>query len=199
MKKMMNWMFAAILTISSACVFTSCSQTDTPVTADENVCANYTVEYNFVHPAENSKYFVTKWAYWSNDYKREPLKVFSQIVSGGYSLSKEEVSFPAKESFFVNAIVKENPTFDAPYSYDDRGTYTITSFNSRGKVLDKKTEEFGTYSGGGESDGSGVDRANLELTAEFAYVEINCTIADDGKITMETVALAADSKSGIEW
>ena len=82
---MMNWMLAAILTISSASVVSSCSNEDTPAWEGKNVCTNYTVEYNFVHPATNSKYFVTKWAVWSLDNKREPVPVYSQTVSGGLS------------------------------------------------------------------------------------------------------------------
>ena len=85
MKKMLNWMLAAILTISSASVVSSCSNEDTPAWDGKNVCTNYTVEYNFVHPATNSKYFVTKWAVWSLDNKREPVPVYSQTVSGGHS------------------------------------------------------------------------------------------------------------------
>ena len=195
MKKMMNWMLAAILAISSASFVSSCSNEDVPVYDGLNVCASYTVEYNFVHPAANSKYFVTKWALWTSQEKRDPLKVYSKTVSGGYSFTKDDVTFPAHESFFVHAAVKDSVNIDTPYSYDDRGTYTITTFNGRGKVLDKKTENIGYYSAGG----AGVDRAELELAAEFAYVEVNCTIAKDGKIALETVALEADSKSGIKW
>ena len=176
MKKMMNWMLAAILAISSASFVSSCSNEDVPVYDGLNVCASYTVEYNFVHPAANSK-------------KKK------KTVSGAYSFTKDDVTFPAHESFFVHAAVKDSVNVDTSYSYDDRGTYTITTFNGRGKVLDKKTENIGYYSAGG----AGVDRAELELAAEFAYVEVNCTIAENGKITLETVAQEADSKSGIKW
>ena len=196
MKKMLNWMLAAILTISSASVVSSCSNEDTPAWDGKNVCTNYTVEYNFVHPATNSKYFVTKWAVWSLDNKREPVPVYSQTVSGGHSQGKADITFPAKESFFVNAIVKENPTFDADMVYDNRGTYTITTFNARGEVLDKKSESFGINS---VVPASSLDIPNLELTAFGAYIEINCSIAEDGKITLEVVSSPESSESGIKW
>lgn len=196
MKKMMNWMLAAILTISSASVVSSCSNEDVPAWDGQNVCATYTVEYMFVHPVENSKYFVTKWALWTNDTKRDPVPVYSSIVSGGHIKAKADVTFPAKESFFINALVKDEPTFDADLSYDNRGTYTVTSFNSRGEVLDKKSETFGISS---SSPVAGLSVPSLELTAWSAYTEINCSIAEDGMITMEVVSTPESSKSGIQW
>ena len=80
--------------------------------------------------------------------------------------------------------------------YDNRGTYTITSFNARGEVLDKKTESFGINS---VVPASTLDIPNLELTAWSAYTEINCSIAEDGKITMEVVSSPENSESGIKW
>lgn len=63
MKKLMNWMLATIL-ICGASVFTSCSNSDDPVTpsVDNKKCTRVEVIYSITSPKTNYDYFEGKIA-----------------------------------------------------------------------------------------------------------------------------------------
>ena len=107
MKKLMNWMIAAILLCGTS-VMTSCFIDDNPVDIPEIYakCASYSVSFKFEAPVANNAFFQTRYAWWNGETKHGPLTAYGNFISQTYP-SKDDLTFPAQEAFFLHYKVKD--------------------------------------------------------------------------------------------
>ena len=193
MKKLMNWMIAAILLCGTS-VMTSCFIDDNPVDIPEinAKCASYSVSFKFEAPVANNAFFQTRYAWWNGETKHGPLTAYGNFISQTYP-SKDDLTFPAQEAFFLHYKVKD-VAIEGNYTLNSKGEYTITTYDKDGTVLDTKTHAWNLEQGG---VATAVD---LDIAQATAYVELLVSIDKDGIITFTDNSMKEDeSQSGIVW
>ena len=190
MKRIFNWMLAAILTCGATAVATSCSDDDDK---PDKKCSRIEVKFNFANPAENANYFDARYAWSSNGTLNGPMKATTATISKSYALS-QNINFPTKESFYLHYAVKNGVTPEGQFSLNNQGSYTVITYNSLGEKMDEVVKSFGMNQTGGATANT------LVMAAKTAYVELNFTITANGKITVEDLSTdESKSKSGIQW
>ena len=195
MKKIMNWMLAAIL-VCGATVFTSCSKADDPVTptVDNKKCARVHVLYKITNERDNDTFFVGKFALKSGNEVKEKQRLFAVNTNGGYNVN-EIAAFPVEEAVCLHYDVKDNlESYEGDYQMVREVSYEVTSYNAKGDVLDTQTisDEYTERT-------KGADKSDLEMTAKLSYIELHASVAEDGKITLSKVNKMHPEKSGIDW
>ena len=189
MKKIMNWMMAAIL-ICGASVLASCSNSDDPVVKTKK-CARVEVKYSLTTAKENKNFFVGKYATWSGDKKEDPETILGTETNGDYSNNVS--TFPRKEDFFIHYDAKELESYEGNFILKWNLEYTVTTYDADDKVLDTETFER-------EKDFKGTvnSKEDLELAYKMAYMEVHASIAESGDITITHTAKDSGD-SGIDW
>ena len=197
MKKLMNWMLATIL-ICGASVFTSCSQADEPVTppVDNKKCSRVEVIYRITSPKTNYDYFEGKIALKSGNEVKEIKKLltFAEQQNEGYNVN-DIAAFPVEEAICLHYGIKELESYAGEiYSLNWEMSYTVTSYNAQGDILDTQT-----ISDRWEESGSVKEKADLESAVKMSYSELHASVAEDGKITLSKENKMHPERSGIEW
>ena len=196
MKKLMNWMLATIL-ICGASVFTSCSNSDDPVTpsADNKKCTRVEVIYSITSPKTNYDYFEGKIALKSGNEVKEikKLPTFVEQQNELYNVN-DIAAFPVEEAICLHYGIKELESYAGDYSLKWEMSYTVTSYNAQGEKLDTQT-----ISDEWNESGTVKEKADLEDAVKMSYSELHANVAEDGKITLSTVNKMHPEKSGIEW
>ena len=195
MKKFLNWMLATIL-ICGASVFTSCSNSDDPVTPPVNTkkCTRAEVIYRITSPKTNYTFFEGKFALKSGNEVKEKQRLFAVNTNGGYNVN-EIAAFPVEEAVCLHYDVKDNlESYEGDYQMVREVSYEVTSYNAKGDVLDTQTisDEYTERT-------KGADKSDLEMTAKLSYIELHASVAEDGKITLSKVNKMHPEKSGIDW
>ena len=190
MKRIFNWMFAAILTCGAMMTVASCSSDDDK---PDKKCVRYEVKFNFANPAENAEFFDARYAWTSRGTVNGPIKAPAPSFSKSYTV-KDNITFPTKESFYLHYAVKNGVQPQGQFKLNNTGSYTLITYNSLGDKLDEVVKPFGMDQTGGATANT------LNMTARTAYVELNFTITANGKITTEDLSTdESKSKSGIQW
>ncbi len=196
MKKIMNWMLAAIL-VCGASVFTSCSTSDDPVTppADNKKCSRFEVVYRITNPKDNNTFFEGKYALMSNGQVKEINKLmpFAEQQNAGYNVN-EIAAFPAEEAICLHYFIKDLESYEGDHQLIYQISYTVTTFNAKGDQLDTQTIN-DQYT----ERGSTHEKKDIELSIKLSYTELHASVAEDGKITLSKVNKMHPEKSGIEW
>ena len=197
MKKIMNWMLATIL-ICGASVFTSCSNSDDPVTppVDNKKCTRAEVIYRITSPKTNYTFFEGKFALKSGNEVKEIKKLltFVEQQNEDYNI-KDITTFPVEEAICLHYGIKDGlESYAGDYSLNWEMSYTVTSYNAQGEKLDTQT-----ISDRWEESGSVKEKADLESAVKMSYSELHASIAEDGTITLSKVNKMRPEKSGIEW
>ena len=195
MKKIMNWMLAAIL-VCGASVFTSCNSKDNPITPTVNSgkCTRAMIQYWLSSPKTNYTFFEGKYAIWSGANKQEPVALmsFADEVNGFYP-ANDISSFPYEEAFFLHYGVKDLESYEGISQLNWNLKYVVTTYNALGDVLDTKeiSDEY-------NEKGQVSSKAELEMTSKLSYIEMHASIAEDGTITLNKAKMHPED-SGIEW
>ena len=197
MKKFLNWMLAAIL-ICGASVFTSCTNSDNPVTPPLNTkkCTRAEVIYRITSPKTNYDYFEGKIALKSGNEVKEIKKLltFAEQQNEGYNVN-DIAAFPVEEAICLHYGIKELESYAGEiYSLNWEMSYTVTSYNAQGEKLDTQT-----ISDRWNESGSVKEKADLESAVKMSYSELHASIAEDGTITLSKVNKMHPERSGIEW
>ena len=192
----MNWMLATILTCGAS-VFTSCSDSDNPVTpVDNKKCMRVEVVYRITSPKTNYTFFEGKYAVKSGGEVKEinKLLTFSEENNEAYYV-KDIAAFPIEEAICLHYGIKDDlESYAGDYSLNWEMSYTVTSYNAEGNKLDSQTisDEFG-------SKGKIDKKEDLEMEVKMSYSELHASVAEDGKITLSKVNKMHPEKSGIDW
>ena len=197
MKKILNWMLATIL-ICGASVFTSCSNSDDPVTPPVNTkkCTRAEVIYRITSPKTNYTFFEGKFALKSGNEVKEIKKLltFAEQQNEGYNIN-DIAAFPVEEAICLHYGIKELESYAGEiYSLNWEMSYTVTSYNAQGEKLDTQT-----ISDRWNESGSVKEKADLEDAVKMSYSELHASVAEDGKITLSKVNKMHPEKSGIDW
>ena len=197
MKKLMNWMLATIL-ICGASVFTSCSNSDDPVTpsVDTKKCTRVQVLYKINSPKTNYTFFEGKFALKSGDEVKEITKLLAYGEGQNELYNVNDISaFPVKEAICLHYGIKEGlESYSGEYSLNWELSYTVTSFNALGEELDTQT-----ISDEWNEKGNTSKKEDLEDAVKLSYSELHASVAEDGKITLSIENKMHPEKSGIEW
>ena len=197
MKKLMNWMLATIL-ICGASVFTSCSNSDDPVTpsVDTKKCTRVQVLYKINSPKTNYTFFEGKFALKSGDEVKEITKLLAYGEGQNELYNVNDISaFPGKETICLHYGIKEGlESYSGEYSLNWELSYTVTSFNALGEELDTQT-----ISDEWNEKGNTSKKEDLEVAVKLSYSELHASVAEDGKITLSIENKMHPEKSGIEW
>lgn len=197
MKKLMNWMLATIL-ICGASVFTSCSNSDDPVTpsVDTKKCTRVQVLYKINSPKTNYTFFEGKFALKSGDEVKEITKLLAYGEGQNELYNVNDISaFPVKEAICLHYGIKEGlESYSGEYSLNWELSYTVTSFNALGEELDTQT-----ISDEWNEKGNTSEKEDLENTVKLSYSELHASVAEDGKITLSIENKMHPEKSGIDW
>ena len=197
MKKLMNWMLATIL-ICGASVFTSCSNSDDPVTpsVDTKKCTRVQVLYKINSPKTNYTFFEGKFALKSGDEVKEITKLLAYGEGQNELYNVNDISaFPVKEAICLHYGIKEGlESYSGEYSLNWELSYTVTSFNALGEELDTQT-----ISDEWNEKGNTSKKEDLEVAVKLSYSELHASVAEDGKITLSIENKMHPEKSGIEW
>ena len=192
----MNWMLAAIL-ICGASVFTSCSNSDNPVTPPVNTkkCTRAEVIYRITSPKTNYTYFEGKYAVKSgSDVKIDKLPTFTEGYHESYNVT-DITAFPVEEAICLHYGVKDGlESYAGEYSLDWEMSYTVTSYNAEGYKLDSQTisDEY-------KEKGKSEKKEDFESSTKLSYSELHASVAEDGKITLSKVNKMHPEQSGIDW
>ena len=196
MKKFLNWMLAAIL-ICGASVFTSCSNSDDPVTPPVNTkkCTRAEVIYRITSPKTNYTFFEGKIALKSGNEVKEIKKLLTFVEQQNESYNVNDIAaFPVEEAICLHYGIKDGlESYAGDYSLNWEMSYTVTTYNANGDVLDSK-EISDEYNAKGQTS----SKADLEPESKLSYIEMHASIAEDGTITL-TKAKMHPEDSGIEW
>ena len=197
MKKIMNWMLATIL-ICGASVFTSCSNSDDPVTPPVNTkkCTRAEVIYRITSPKTNYTFFEGKIALKNGNEVKEIKKLltFAEQQNEGYNIN-DITTFPVEEAICLHYGVKDDlSSFEGNYELNREFSLTVTSYSANDDVLDTQT-----ISDKYEEKVDGGDETDLAMTEKLSYVELHASVAADGTITLSKVNKMHPEKSGIEW
>ena len=197
MKKFMNWMLAAIL-ICGASVFTSCTNSDNPVTPPVKTkkCTRAEVIYRITSPKTNYDYFEGKIALKSGNEVKEIKKLltFVEQQNEGYNIN-DITTFPVEEAICLHYGIKDGlDSYAGDYSLNWEMSYTVTSYNAEGSKLDSQTISDQFY-----VKGKIQEKEDLETDVKLSYSELHASIAEDGTITLSKVNKMRPEKSGIEW
>lgn len=197
MKKIMNWMLATIL-ICGASVFTSCSNSDDPVTPPVNTkkCTRAEVIYRITSPKTNYTFFEGKIALKNGNEVKEIKKLltFAEQQNEGYNIN-DITTFPVEEAICLHYGIKDGlESYAGDYSLNWEMSYTVTSYNAQGEKLDTQT-----ISDRWNESGSVKEKADLESAVKMSYSELHASIAEDGTITLSKVNKMHPERSGIEW
>ena len=109
MKKIMNWMLAAIL-VCGASVFTSCDSKDNPITPTVNSgkCTRVEVIYRITSPKTNYDYFEGKIALKSGNEVKEIKKLLTFVEQQNESYNVNDIAaFPVEEAICLHYGIKE--------------------------------------------------------------------------------------------
>ena len=197
MKKFLNWMLAAIL-ICGASVFTSCSNSDNPVTPPVNTkkCTRAEVIYRITSPKTNYDYFEGKIALKSGNEVKEIKKLLTFVEQQNESYNVNDIAaFPVEEAICLHYGIKELESYAGEiYSLNWEMSYTVTSYNAQGEKLDTQT-----ISDRWEESGSVKEKADLESAVKMSYSELHASVAEDGKITLSKENKMHPERSGIDW
>ena len=196
MKKFLNWMLATIL-ICGASVFTSCSNSDNPVTPPVNTkkCTRVEVIYRITSPKTNYDYFEGKIALKSGNEVKEIKKLLTFVEQQNESYNVNDIAaFPVEEAICLHYGIKELESYVGDYSLNWEMSYTVTSYNAEGSKLDSK-EISDEYNAKGQTS----SKADLEPESKLSYIEMHASIAEDGTITLSKVNKMHPERSGIEW
>ena len=197
MKKFLNWMLATIL-ICGASVFTSCSNSDNPVTPPVNTkkCTRAEVIYRITSPKTNYDYFEGKIALKSGNEVKEIKKLLTFVEQQNESYNVNDIAaFPVEEAICLHYGIKELESYAGEiYSLNWEMSYTVTSYNAQGEKLDTQT-----ISDRWNESGSVKEKADLESAVKMSYSELHASIAEDGTITLSKVNKMHPERSGIEW
>ena len=197
MKKLMNWMLATIL-ICGASVFTSCSNSDDPVTpsVDTKKCTRVQVLYKINSPKTNYTFFEGKFALKSGDEVKEITKLLAYGEGQNELYNVNDISaFPVKEAICLHYGIKEGlESYSGEYSLNWELSYTVTSFNALGEELDTQT-----ISDRWSENGKVQKKEDLEDAVKLSYSELHASVAEDGKITLSIENKMHPEKSGIDW
>lgn len=196
MKKLMNWMLVTIL-ICGASVFTSCSNSDDPVTpsVDNKKCTRVEVIYSITSPKTNYTFFEGKFALKSGNEVKEIKKLLTFVEQQNESYNVNDIAaFPVEEAICLHYGIKELESYAGDYSLKWEMSYTVTSYNAQGEKLDTQT-----ISDEWNESGTVKEKADLEDAVKMSYSELHASVAEDGKITLSTVNKMHPEKSGIEW
>ena len=197
MKKLMNWMLATIL-ICGASVFTSCSNSDDPVTpsVDTKKCTRVQVLYKINSPKTNYTFFEGKFALKSGDEVKEITKLLAYGEGQNELYNVNDIStFPVKEAICLHYGIKEGlESYSGEYSLNWELSYTVTSFNALGEELDTQT-----ISDEWNEKGNTSKKEDLEDAVNSSYCELHASVAEDGKITLSIENKMHPEKSGIDW
>ena len=197
MKKIVNWMLATIL-ICGASVFTSCSNSDDPVTppVDNKKCTRAEVIYGITSPKTNYTFFEGKFALKSGNEVKEIKKLltFVEQQNEGYNIN-DITTFPVEEAICLHYGIKDGlDSYAGDYSLNWEMSYTVTSYNAEGSKLDSQTISDQFY-----VKGKIQEKEDLETDVKLSYSELHASIAEDGTITLSKVNKMRPEKSGIEW
>jgi len=196
MKKIMNWMLATIL-ICGASVFTSCSESDNPVTpVDTKKCSRAEVVYRIKSSKDNYTFYEGKYAVKSGNEVKEikNLVTFAEEQNEGYNIN-DITTFPVEEAICLHYGIKDGlESYAGDYSLNWEMSYTVTSYNAKGDKLDSQTisDKFGVK---GKID----KKEDLEMDEKMSYSELHASVAEDGKITLSIVNKMHPERSGIDW
>ena len=197
MKKIMNWMLATIL-ICGASVFTSCSNSDDPVTPPVNTkkCTRAEVIYRITSPKTNYTFFEGKIALKSGNEVKEIKKLltFVEQQNEGYNIN-DITTFPVEEAICLHYGIKDGlESYAGDYSLNWEMSYTVTSYNAEGYKLDSQTisDRFSV-------NGKIQKKEDLEMDEKMSYSELHASVAEDGMITLSKVNKMHPEKSGIDW
>lgn len=196
MKKLMNWMLATIL-ICGASVFTSCSNSDDPVTpsVDNKKCSRVEVIYSITSPKTNYTFFEGKFALKNGNEVKEikKLPTFVEQQNELYNVN-DIAAFPVEEAICLHYGIKELESYAGDYSLNWKMSYTVTSYNAQSEELDTQTisDEYSVK-------GIIQEKEDLEADVKLSYIELHASVAEDGKITLSKVNKMHPEKSGIEW
>ena len=197
MKKIMNWMLATIL-ICGASVFTSCSNSDDPVTppVDNKKCTRAEVIYRITSPKTNYTFFEGKFALKSGNKVKEIKKLltFVEQENEDYNI-KDITTFPVEEAICLHYGIKDGlESYAGDYSLNWEMSYTVTSYNAEGYKLDSQTisDRFSV-------NGKIQEKEDLEMDEKMSYSELHASVAEDGMITLSNVNKMHPEKSGIDW
>ena len=196
MKKIMNWMLAAIL-VCGASVFTSCDSKDNPITPTVNIgkCTRVEVIYRITSPKTNYDYFEGKIALKSGNEVKEIKKLLTFVEQQNESYNVNDIAaFPVEEAICLHYGIKELESYAGEYSLDWEMSYTVTSYNAQGEKLDTQT-----ISDRWNESGSVKEKADLESAVKMSYSELHASIAEDGTMTLSKVNKMHPERSGIEW
>ena len=197
MKKIMNWMLATIL-ICGASVFTSCSNSDDPVTPPVNTkkCTRAEVIYRITSPKTNYTFFEGKIALKNGNEVKEIKKLltFAEQQNEGYNIN-DITTFPVEEAICLHYGIKDGlESYAGDYSLNWEMSYTVTSYNAKGDKLDSQT-----ISDRWSENGKVQKKEDLEDAVKLSYSELHASVAEDGKITLSIENKMHPEKSGIEW
>ena len=197
MKKLMNWMLATIL-ICGASVFTSCSNSDDPVTpsVDTKKCTRVQVLYKINSPKTNYTFFEGKFALKSGDEVKEITKLLAYGEGQNELYNVNDISaFPVKEAICLHYGIKEGlESNSGEYSLNWELSYTVTSFNALGEELDTQT-----ISDEWNEQGNTSKKEDLEVAVKLSDSELHASVAEDGNITLSIENKMHPEKSGIDW
>ena len=193
----MNWMLAAIL-ICGASVFTSCSNSDNPVTPPVNTkkCTRAEVIYRITSPKTNYTFFEGKIALKSGNEVKEIKKLltFVEQQNEGYNIN-DITTFPVEEAICLHYGIKDGlESYAGDYSLNWEMSYTVTSYNAEGYKLDSQT-----ISDRWSENGKVQIKEDLEDAVKLSYSELHASVAEDGKITLSRVNKMHPERSGIDW
>jgi len=196
MKKIMNWMLAAIL-VCGASVFTSCDSKDNPITPTVNIgkCTRVEVIYRITSPKTNYDYFEGKIALKSGNEVKEIKKLLTFVEQQNESYNVNDIAaFPVEEAICLHYGIKELESYAGEYSLDWEMSYTVTSYNAEGYKLDSQTisDEY-------KEKGKSEKKEDFESSTKLSYSELHASVAEDGKITLSKVNKMHPEKSGIDW
>ena len=197
MKKIVNWMLATIL-ICGASVFTSCSNSDDPVTppVDNKKCTRAEVIYRITSPKTNYTFFEGKYAVKSgNEVKQiDKLLTFAGGYNSGYNVT-DITTFPVEEAICLHYGIKDGlESYAGDYSLNWEMSYTVTSYNAQGEKLDSQT-----ITDHWNEKGSVGEKADLENAVKMSYSELHASVAEDGTVTLSRDNRMHPEKSGIDW
>ena len=197
MKKIMNWMLATIL-ICGASVFTSCSNSDDPVTppVDNKKCTRAEVIYRITSPKTNYTFFEGKFALKSGNEVKEIKKLLTFVEQQNEDYNINDITtFPVEEAICLHYGIKDGlESYAGDYSLNWEMSYTVTSYNAEGSKLDSQTISDQFY-----VKGKILEKEDLETDVKLSYSELHASIAEDGTITLSKVNKMRPEKSGIEW
>ena len=197
MRKMMYWVLAATF-ICGASVFTSCSNSDDPVTPPDNTkkCSRVEVIYRITSPKTNYDYFEGKIALKNGNEVKEIKKLPTFVEQQNESYNVNDIAaFPVEEAICLHYGIKDGlESYAGDYSLNWEMSYTVTSYNAEGYKLDSQT-----ISDRWSENGKVQKKEDLEDAVKLSYSELHASVAEDGTITLSKVNKMHPERSGIEW